>query len=107
MRTKNRNKQFTQSCIALITIAKFQRKQPPELYEPIDSPSWILNKEKEAKGAFPMTMGDPKSRNDRTVEWGNGGKKTPNPKRRNDGKSLEILEDEMMENHSKSQTTEV
>ena len=81
-----------------MTIAKFQRKQPPELYEPIDSPSWILNKEKEAKGAFPMTMGDPKSRNDRTVEWGNGGKKTPNPKRRNDGKSLEILEDEMMEN---------
>ena len=74
------------------------------MHEPIDSPSRILNKEKEAKGAFPMTMGYPKSRNDRTMEWGNGGKTphilnegmtkiTRNPKRRNDGKSLEILND--------------
>ena len=68
--------------------------------------------------------GDPKSRNDGTAEWRNGGiterrkippnpkrrnrgiterrKIPPNPKRRNDGKSPKILKDGITENQPKS-----
>ena len=51
--------------------------------------------------------GDPKSRNDRTVERRNGGvmerlRLTPNPKRRNDRKSPKILKGGMTENPQKS-----
>ena len=52
-------------------------------------------------------MGDPKSRNDGTAEWRNGGiterrKMTRNPKRRNHGKYPEILKDGITENNPKS-----
>ena len=69
-------------------------------------------------------VGDPKSWNDRTAEWRNGGitewqkihpdpkrrnrriterqNIPPNPKRRNDGKSTEILIDRITENQAKS-----
>ena len=55
--------------------------------------------------------GDPKSRNDRTVERRNGGvmerlRLTPNPKRRNDRKSPKILKGGMMENPQKFYKTE-
>ena len=42
-----------------------------------------------------MYLGDPKTRNDGTVE---GRKITPNPKTRNGGKSPQILEPGMAEN---------
>ena len=52
-------------------------------------------------------MGNPKSRNDGTVEWTNGGiterrKMTPNPKRWNRGKCPETLKDGITENTPKS-----
>ena len=44
-------------------------------------------------------LGDPKTRNDGMAEWR---KITPNPKRRNDGKSPQILKGGMTENGPKS-----